>query len=233
VLKADEISDGSIATEPTGRAALHVGTSMPNSEASLHSPIRQIRASFDDTSISVYQAYSVDIARAAVEAKTFVAPFKRNRMTWIKPSFLWMMYRSGWATKRGQERILRVQLSRRGFEAALRRSCLSHFEPAIHRNRDEWLLLKTNSEVRVQWDPERSLDLEPLPWRSIQIGLSGSAVDEYVSEWILDVTDVTEAAHDIRRLRDSGDRIGASSTLPAETPYILPPDLSSLIGASA
>jgi len=25
-----------------------------------------------------------------------------NRMTWIKPNFLWMMYRSGWASKKNQ-----------------------------------------------------------------------------------------------------------------------------------
>jgi hypothetical protein len=28
-----------------------------------------------------------------------VPPFKVDRMTWVKPSFLWMTYRSGWATK--------------------------------------------------------------------------------------------------------------------------------------
>jgi hypothetical protein len=67
---------------------------------------RQVRASFTDRSITVYQAYSPQIADAAVGAQTFVAPFKRERMTWIKPSFLWMMYRSGWATTPGQERIL-------------------------------------------------------------------------------------------------------------------------------
>jgi len=42
-------------------------------------------------------------------------------MTWIKPSFLWMMYRSGWATKPGQEHILATQITRDGFEWALHR----------------------------------------------------------------------------------------------------------------
>ncbi|WP_458785448.1 DUF4291 family protein [Vallitalea sediminicola] len=31
--------------------------------------------------------------------KSFGSSFKLNRMTWVKPSFLWMMYRSGWAKK--------------------------------------------------------------------------------------------------------------------------------------
>ncbi len=39
-----------------------------------------------------------------------------NRMTWIKPNFLWMMYRSGWAVKKNQERILAIKLTKKGFE---------------------------------------------------------------------------------------------------------------------
>ena len=60
---------------------------------------REVRAVYDAETIRVYQAYSDEIADAALAAGTFVAPFKRDRMTWIKPSFLWMMYRSGWARK--------------------------------------------------------------------------------------------------------------------------------------
>lgn len=56
-------------------------------------PERQIRASFTDHSIRVYQAYPAEIAEPAVAEGRFVAPFKRDRMTWIKPSFLWMAYR--------------------------------------------------------------------------------------------------------------------------------------------
>jgi hypothetical protein len=66
----------------------------------------QVRAVFTEKTITVYHAYPAGIAVPALKASTFVAPFKRTRMTWIKPSFLWMMYRSGWATKTDQERIL-------------------------------------------------------------------------------------------------------------------------------
>jgi hypothetical protein len=45
-----------------------------------------------------------------------VSPFKFDRMTWVKPSFLWMMYRSDWATKPDQERVLAVSITRDGFE---------------------------------------------------------------------------------------------------------------------
>src|SRR6059058_5642377 len=124
---------------------------------------RHVRAMYSDQSIVVYQAYSAPIADAALAAGTFVAPFKRERMTWIKPSFLWMMYRSGWGEKPGQERILAIELTREGFEWALAHSSLSHHDRRAHDRVEDWEAQKRSSPVRVQWDPERSLTLEPLP----------------------------------------------------------------------
>lgn len=69
-------------------------------------PQRQIRAAFTDEAIIVYQAYEPVIAAPAVASQSFVPPFKGERMTWIKPSFLWMMYRCGWATKPGRDQGL-------------------------------------------------------------------------------------------------------------------------------
>ena len=89
-------------------------------------PVRQVRALHDEETLVVYQAYSPAIAEPALAAGTFVAPFKRERMTWIKPSFLWMMYRCGWATKPDQERVLAITITRAGFEWALAHSSLSH-----------------------------------------------------------------------------------------------------------
>lgn len=81
-------------------------------------PTHQIRAVYNDKTIRVYQAYSDVIANTALENQTFVSPpFKMERMTWIKPSFLWMMYRSGWGFKdKGQSRILAIDITREGFE---------------------------------------------------------------------------------------------------------------------
>jgi hypothetical protein len=80
--------------------------------------LREIRADFDADSIVVYQAYGDPIADAALRAGTFVAPFSFNRMTWIKPSFRWLMHRSNWGQKSGQERTLRVRIRRSGWERA-------------------------------------------------------------------------------------------------------------------
>ena len=98
-------------------------------DAPVTPPPRQVRAVFDAETVIVYQAYGHEIADAALAAGTFIAPFSMNRMTWIKPSFLWMMHRCGWASKPGQGRVLAIRMSRSGFEAALGESCLSHFGP--------------------------------------------------------------------------------------------------------
>src|SRR3954451_24919231 len=101
-------------------------------------PQRQGRARHDDETLVVYQAYAPLIAEPAVAAGRFVSPFTRDRMTWIKPSFLWMMYRCGWATKPGQERVVAVEITRTGFEWALTHACLSHYDPDLHSDRGAW-----------------------------------------------------------------------------------------------
>ncbi|MEV4754858.1 DUF4291 domain-containing protein [Micromonospora sp. NPDC049559] len=194
-------------------------------------PARQIRARYSAGTITVYQAYPPEIAAPALAAGRFVPPFKRARMTWIKPSFLWMMYRCGWAEKPGQERVLAVEMSRDGFEWALAHSCLSHYVPGRHPGRAEWARALRASPVRVQWDPERSLRLSPLPYRSLQVGLSGEAVERYVDEWIVGLSHVTGLAREIRRLLGAGDEAGAAALLPAEHPYPLPPELAGIVDA--
>jgi Domain of unknown function (DUF4291) len=196
--------------------------------AASSTPERQVRAHSTTRAITVYQAYSPEIAEPALAAGTFGPPFKLGRMTWVKPSFLWMMHRSAWATKPGQERVLAIQITREGFEWALGHSALSHYEPGIHASQQEWAERKETSPVRVQWDPERSLDLAPLPWRSIQVGLSGAAASLYVHEWIINLTDVTTTAHAIRDLVAAGEHQAARAALPAEQPY----EVRHLIGAT-
>lgn len=192
---------------------------------------RIVRARFTTRTISVYQAYAPNIADAALRAGTFVPPFKRERMTWIKPSFLWMMYRSGWARKPGQERVLSIELSREGFEWALRNSSLSHYDPAVHAGVEKWQKQKDASPVRVQWDPERSIELERQDRRAIQIGLSGKAVDHYCDNWIMKISDVTDLARSIEADVREGRFEEARAKLPDESPYPLPESICHRIGA--
>jgi hypothetical protein len=192
-------------------------------------PPRQIRAVFDDATITVYQAFSASIAIPAVSSGTLAeTAFKFDRMTWIKPSFLWMMYRSGWASKPGQEHVLAIQMTRAGFDEALSQACLTHFDSGVYPDRLTWTERKRNSPVRVQWDPERNLAGESLPWRSIQIGLGGQAVEHYVSSWVVNITDVTPLVHQLHR-----DKRQAPHMLPRERPYLAPQLAAHRIGASA
>jgi hypothetical protein len=182
-------------------------------------PERQIRAVYDEHTIRVYQAYSDEIADAALTRGTFTSPpFKMERMTWIKPSFLWMMYRAGWGHKdAGQRRILAIDISREGFHWALAHSCPSHPEPPM--SHEDWTRLKAASPVRIQWDPERDLHLQPLPHRAIQIGVSGEAVLLYVKKWIRKITDITDVAHAIYDLVKRNELDQARARLPVERPY--------------
>src|SRR5215475_7737716 len=104
-----------------------------------------IRAVYSDRTVRVYQAYRPEIALPALKAGRFVPPFSMNRMTWIKPSFNWMMYRSGYGTKPGQEVVLGIDITREGFEWALKNAVLSKFTPAVHASLEKWQnLLKAN-----------------------------------------------------------------------------------------
>lgn len=194
-------------------------------------PYRQIRGQFSESTITVYQAYSPAIADAALKNGSFVSPFKRERMTWIKPSFLWMAYRSGWATKEDQERVLAIEITRDGFEWALANACLSHYESDTYESHDEWAKVKASSPVRIQWDPERDLKLQPLDHRAIQIGLGGAAVDHYVDDWTVAITETTELTQRVHQHVRRGELAEASALLPAETPYPIPPWVAARIGA--
>jgi hypothetical protein len=185
---------------------------------------RQIRASFTDKTIRVYQAYNDEIANNALKAQKFVPPFQTGRMTWIKPSFLWMMYRSGYGYKdKNQARILAIDITLKGFEWALENSILSTHSNDLSQK--EYEQKKNQTPVRIQWDPERDLSTRPLDFRSIQIGLKGTASEKYVNEWTVKITDMTELAHEIYALIKEGKEKEAEKLLPEEKVYEVSADL--------
>lgn len=188
-------------------------------------PKHQIRAAHTASTVTVYQAYAPEIGQPAARDGHFPAAWKRDRMTWIKPSFLWMMYRCGWGAKEGQETVLAVEITRAGFDWALRHSCLSHYERGLHADQATWRRELKRAPARVQWDPERDLHLQPLPHRSLQLGLSGEAARRYADEWTVAITDVTERARTIHAHVRDGDPHAARRLLPEERPYPAHPDL--------
>ena len=80
---------------------------------------RHILAQADQDLVVVYQAYRPAIAKFVLAHGYLGGDFSYSRMSWIKPSFLWMMYRSGWGTKEGQEITLAIRIRRQFFESIL------------------------------------------------------------------------------------------------------------------
>ncbi|MDH6144104.1 hypothetical protein P3T35_006140 [Kitasatospora sp. GP30] len=216
---------------PLGSGGLHDRHVMEEADVLVDEPKYRIRATHTADTITVYQAYRPEIGLPAARDGRFPEAWKRDRMTWIKPSFLWMMYRCGWGTKEGQESVLAVEITREGFDWALRNACLSSYQPGLHTDRTSWQRQLKRSPARVQWDPERDLRLQPLPYRSLQLGLAGEAAHRYADEWITAITDVTPLARQIHGLVREGQLAAAECLLPAASPYPAGDELlSALLG---
>lgn len=191
---------------------------------------REIRADFDRDTIVVYQAFNDAIADAAIAAERFVAPFSMHRMTWIKPSFLWLMERNGWGTKSNQERTLAVRITRAGWERALSLAVLTSFDAKVHGSVDAWRNDFSRAAVHVQWDPERSIHGGKLEHRSIQVGLSRAVIEEYVTKWTTEINDLTPLVAKLRQLRKDGHHAAAKKLLPPERIYAVDASIASRLG---
>lgn len=190
----------------------------------------EIRADYDATSLIVYQAYRAEIALPAVASQRFVPPFSLGRMTWVKPSFLWMMERSNWARKPGQEHVLAIRITRAGWEEALSQVVLSAPHPGVYRDHDDWRQQMDRATVVAQWDPERTMRGKSQPYKSIQVGLSRHIIQRYVEQWMLAITDMTPQVHKLYNLIQSGHADRAEAALPRERVYPLPPDIARRLG---
>jgi hypothetical protein len=182
-----------------------------------HGNIFEIRALYNDETIRVYQAYNKTIAEEAVKNGTFGSHFSLNRMTWIKPSFLWMMYRCGWAQKENQEHVLAIDIKRSDFDKAVNNAVCSTYSENMGISKEEWQKQIADSDIRVQWDPEKDIYGNDLPYRSIQIGLRRDAVKDYVYNWIVKITDITDYVNELYTLRNSNENI--YERLPKEIIY--------------
>lgn len=161
--------------------------------------LHTFNAEWDDEGVFVYQAFCADIASYAIEHQRLGGPaFKPARMTWIKPSFAWVLYRSGYAKKHNQEHILKIKLPHAAL-AELLMQCQCKFGGG-------------GSKGRVQWDPERDLyaaeGREPrrmLSRRAVQIGLSQELSHFYVESavQILDMTGLARAVGDAHGAKGS------------------------------
>lgn len=189
--------------------------------------MKKINAVYDDKTIRVYQAFNERIACEAVKLGTFGKSFKRERMTWIKPSFLWMMYRAGWAEKENQEHILAIDITREGFEEILKNAVISSYHESTGISYDEWKKKVSESDVRCQFDPDRDIYGNPQPIRAIQLGLRGKMVDRYINDWIVKITDITDHVKYLKSLRDRN--ILTAEKLPHEKEYTVSSEIMKIL----
>jgi glutamyl/glutaminyl-tRNA synthetase len=142
--------------------------------------------------IVVYQAFNPAIATYAVQHQKFGgAAYSFNRMSWIKPNFLWMMYRAGWATKPNQERILAIEISLEHFEIILEKAVYSAFQADIYDTETNWKAALDRSDVRLQWDPDHNAFGTKQMRRAIQIGMKGDILRQFCTEWVVSIQDIT------------------------------------------
>ncbi|PKV50049.1 uncharacterized protein DUF4291 [Aquimarina sp. MAR_2010_214] len=151
-----------------------------------------IMAQYDDEKIIVYQSYRPEIGNFAVKNQFFGGAFSLDRMTWIKPNFLWMMYRNGWATKEGQEVVLAIHLKKEAFESYVKNAVYSSFKPELYVSYEAWQEDVANSNVRLQWDPDHDPYGVKLERRAIQIGLRKEYIKRYAKDDVLEIEDVSD-----------------------------------------
>ncbi len=148
---------------------------------------QHILAQFDAESVVVYQAYRPNIGHFAARQGYFGGDFSLGRMSWIKPNFLWMMFRSGWGTKENQQVTLAVRLRRAFFDEIVAAAVASSFGASNFADAGEWKRAVAASEVRLQWDPDHDPAGAPLPRRAVQLGLRGQSLAKYAREATLSI----------------------------------------------
>jgi hypothetical protein len=152
---------------------------------------KHILAQYDQDTIVVYQAYGRHIGEFASQNGFFGEGFSLTRMSWIKPNFLWMMYRSAWGTSSGQEIVLAVRIRRAAFDMILTGAVHSTYVEALYGSPERWKEALASSNVRIQWDPDHLPSGERTLRRAIQLGLQGEMLRCYSKEWIVDIEDIS------------------------------------------
>lgn len=163
-----------------------------------------IYANYDEAGVYMYQAFKPATVKIAAELGTFGKGFGFDRLTWIKPSFAWLLRRSKYGTKNRMKGIAKIKIAHSAFLEILEQSIETHWNQKLYSNEDNWQKAINNSDVIHQWDPERDLVGKRLNRQSIQIGIRGEVIKKYVSDYILGVEDISELAHEIGRLKKSG-----------------------------
>eukprot|EP00040_Diaphanoeca_grandis_P011887 m.60888 g.60888 ORF g.60888 m.60888 type:complete len:242 (-) comp22900_c1_seq1:130-855(-) len=189
----------------------------PTPEKTGHAVVQEFSGEFDDEGVYFYQAYNNDIADWAIKNQKLGGPhFNQSRMTWLKPAFAWVLYRSKYGHSHNQTRILKFKLAHATVAEILSKCDCKHGGGG--------------SNGRVQWDPARDLfsgegkvPRKMLTKRAIQIGVKDNVQALFVNGAIT-IEDVTDLSHLVGKAHD--DKLknftidDIRTRLPNERPYM-------------
>ena len=96
-----------------------------------------------DSQVAIHLCFTHPHPPPPSTACTTGPKFNPARMTWIKPSFAWVLYRSGYGSKHNQERILKIKLPHHAVGHILSQCKCGHGSGG--------------GVGRVQWDPARDI----------------------------------------------------------------------------
>lgn len=179
-----------------------------------------VLAQYDHDSIVVYQAFSAVTAAHAVEHQQLGGPrYSLARMSWIKPNFMWMMYRCDWLQADDEQaRVLAIRVRRSFFDTLLDTAVASSFGASGLESRDAWKRALRRSEVRLQWDPDHGPTGAKLARRAVQVGLRGTMLRRFVSEETLSIEDISDFVREQRTHRGALEAL----RVPVERVYVRP-----------
>ncbi|KAL9641861.1 hypothetical protein ABK040_011846 [Willaertia magna] len=147
-----------------------------------------IIASYTDDAVLVFQAFNDEIADYALQHQKFEGcqAYNDTRMTWVKSNWLWMMYRSNYATKKNQTRILGLWLKKSAYNDILNKARLKGPGAGL---------------LRAQWDPDYSPELEPIRRRrDLQLGIKKRESFKNGEDFV-EIVDCTALAHLSKKTR--------------------------------
>ena len=151
-----------------------------------------ILAQQTENELLVYQAFNHQISNFAIENQKFGGNhYSHSRMSWIKPNFLWMMYRCGWAAKENQERVLGIWIKKEGFLKILEAAVYSSYQEDIYLTRENWKKELEQKAVRLQWDPDHDIYGEKQERKAMQLGLKDEILAQFNQEMISEIMDMT------------------------------------------
>ncbi|MCP5017674.1 MAG: DUF4291 domain-containing protein [Ketobacter sp.] len=178
---------------------------------------KHIMAQYDEETVVVYQAYRPSIGNFAAKNQFFGGDFKYTRMSWIKPNFLWMMFRSGWGKKEGQEVTLAIYLHRDFFNRVL----VSAYPSTCPKTMEfeAWKRDIANTNVRLQWDPDHDPNGNCTVRRAIQLGLRNEFLEPFKGDGIAKIEDISDfVAEQYEVLQTKGEDYLMT---PEERPYLV------------